>query len=53
MNTKVKWISGMKMMATSGSGHQVPMDGPENFGGENSGSRPMEMLLRGSVVALL
>jgi putative redox protein len=47
MNTKVKWISGMKMMATSGSGHQVPMDGPENFGGENSGSRPMEMLLMG------
>jgi putative redox protein len=23
------------------------MDGPENFGGENSGSRPMEMLLMG------
>ena len=47
MNTRVKWISGMKMMATTGSGHQVPMDGPENFGGENSGSRPMEMLLMG------
>ncbi|MBT8114181.1 MAG: OsmC family protein [Arenicella sp.] len=33
--------------ATSGSGHEIVMDGPPEFGGENSGARPMETLLIG------
>jgi putative redox protein len=35
------------MVAESGSGHAVVMDGPEEFGGRNLGVRPMEMLLLG------
>lgn len=33
--------------ATSGSGHSVVMDGPPDFGGEDLGARPMEMMLIG------
>ena len=33
--------------ATSGSGHSVVMDGPPDFGGEDLGARPMEMILIG------
>lgn len=33
--------------ATSGSGHEIFMDGPPDFGGENLGARPMETLLIG------
>ena len=35
------------MLAESGSGHAVVMDGPADFGGRNLGVRPMEMLLMG------
>lgn len=35
------------MMAESGSGHAVVMDGPPEHGGRNLGVRPMEMLLLG------
>ncbi len=35
------------MVAESGSGHALVMDGPEEFGGRNLGVRPMEMLLLG------
>ena len=35
------------MLAESGSGHTVVMDGPPEFGGRNLGVRPMEMLLMG------
>ena len=35
------------MLAESGSGHAVVMDGPPEFGGRNLGVRPMEMLLMG------
>ena len=47
MNVKVRWIEDMKMMAESGSGHSVIMDGPEDLGGINIGFRPMEMVLIG------
>ena len=33
--------------ATSGSGHEIFMDGPPDYGGENLGARPMETLLIG------
>jgi len=35
------------MLAESGSGHAVVMDGPPDSGGRNLGVRPMEMLLMG------
>jgi putative redox protein len=35
------------MLAESGSGHAVVMDGPPDHGGRNLGVRPMEMLLMG------
>ena len=35
------------MLAESGSGHAVVLDGPPEFGGRNLGVRPMEMLLLG------
>lgn len=35
------------MLAESGSGHAVVMDGPPEHGGRNLGVRPMEMLLMG------
>lgn len=33
--------------ATSGSGHEIIMDGAPEYGGENLGARPMETLLIG------
>ena len=47
MKARVKWLDGMTMVAESGSGHAVVMDGPPEFGGRNLGVRPMEMLLLG------
>lgn len=35
------------MVAESGSGHALVMDGPPDLGGRNLGVRPMEMLLLG------
>ena len=47
MQAKVKWAQDVKFVGESGTGHQVNMDGPETAGGENTGMRPMELLLLG------
>jgi putative redox protein len=47
MKARIKWIEGVTMLAESGSGHAVVMDGPPDSGGRNLGVRPMEMLLMG------
>lgn len=47
MEVSVKWVDGVSFEGTSGSGHRVVMDGPEDHGGRNRGARPMEMLLLG------
>jgi putative redox protein len=47
MKARIKWIEGAAMLAESGSGHGLVMDGPPDFGGRNLGVRPMEMLLMG------
>lgn len=47
MKARVKFIEGMAMMAESGSGHGVVVDGSPDVGGRNLGPRPMEMLLMG------
>jgi putative redox protein len=48
MTTVVKWQgSGMAFDATASTGHQVRMDAAPEVGGENTGPRPMEMVLMG------
>jgi putative redox protein len=47
MKARVKWVEESLMVAESGSGHAVVMDGPPAHGGRNLGVRPMEMLLLG------
>ena len=47
MKARVKWIEDSLMVAESGSGHALVMDGPPQHGGRNLGVRPMEMLLLG------
>ena len=47
MKAAVSWAGKAKFIATSGSGHEITMDGPPDHGGENQGPRPMEMLLLG------
>ena len=47
MKARVKWVKDAEFLGESGSGHQITMDGPPDFGGQNKGVRPMEMLLLG------
>ena len=47
MQARVKWAGAARFDGTSESGHTVVMDGAPEFGGENQGPRPMEMLLLG------
>ncbi len=45
LKASVKWVDGAALVAESGSGHAVVLDGPPDHGGRNIGMRPMEMLL--------
>ena len=45
LHSKVKLVENMQFIATADSGHAVVMDGPPNVGGNNSGSKPSELLL--------
>ncbi len=47
MKARIKWADNAMMIAESGSGHALVMDGPPDHGGRNMGPRPMEMLLLG------
>lgn len=47
MKVDIKWGGNARFIGTSGSGHEVVMDGPPDHGGQNLGPRPMEMLLLG------
>lgn len=47
MKASVKWRQNVCFEGQSGSGHRVVMDGPPEAGGQNSGIRPMEMILLG------
>lgn len=48
METTITWRDGVKFEATTGSGHQLIMDGAPEAGGENAGARPMELVLVGT-----
>lgn len=47
MKTKIELVDKVNFKAVTGSGHEIQMDGPPEFGGQNHGARPMEMLLVG------
>lgn len=47
MTAKVRLETGMRFDAEAGSGHHVTLDAAEQSGGQNTGFRPMEMLLVG------
>ena len=42
---KAVHIKGVTFMGKTDSNHWVPMDGPEEFGGSDAGTRPKELLL--------
>ena len=50
MECKVSWMphSGMAMVAETGSGHLLTMDGAVDGGGRNLAARPMETMLAGA-----
>lgn len=43
----IKQLKGITFVGKSDSNHWITMDGPEDFGGSNSGVRPKELLLLG------
>jgi len=43
----VKQVDGLTFVGKGISNHWVVMDGPEEFGGANAGTRPMELVLVG------
>jgi putative redox protein len=45
MVAKVKWIDGLRFVASDDKGHSVVMDLSKELGGEGSGFSPMELLL--------
>jgi len=47
MKAQVKWLGGRAFEGTPDSGHSVIMDSSPDFGGEDRGIRPMEMLMVG------
>lgn len=42
---KVKWIDGLRFVATNSAGHSVVMDAPKQSGGDGAGFSPMQLLL--------
>ncbi|MCH2190481.1 MAG: OsmC family protein [Gammaproteobacteria bacterium] len=47
MKVSVALQQNVHFKATTGSGHDIMMDGPPDLGGDNQGARPMETLLAG------
>ena len=47
MDGEVKFAGGVLFHAKAGSGHTVKIEGPQEAGGEDSGFRPMELMLLG------
>lgn len=44
---KIKYVNGMQFVGEASSGHALVMDSDKDSGGNNTGSRPMELLLMG------
>ena len=47
MKVSVELQKNVYFKGTSASGHDIMMDGPDEFGGDNLGARPMETMLIG------
>jgi putative redox protein len=47
MHAEIHWRDKVHFTARADSGHVVAIDGPPDAGGENRGSRPMELVLMG------
>jgi len=47
VEAKIQWDGNARFVTTSGSGHDVVIDGPPDHGGQNAGPRPMELVLMG------
>ncbi|MFP5348684.1 MAG: OsmC family protein [Gammaproteobacteria bacterium] len=47
MKARIQWTGGVSFVGSADSGHEVPMDGSPEFGGQNRGARPMELVLIG------
>lgn len=47
MKAKVTYVKGLQFVGESETGHAIVMDGNREFGGEDTGPRPMELLLIG------
>ncbi len=45
MKSKIKLVENMQFVGTADSGHAVVMDAPPSAGGNNTGSKPSELLL--------
>ena len=45
MKATIELQGNVHFRATAGSGAVIDMDGPEEFGGEDKGARPMETML--------
>jgi putative redox protein len=45
VEAKVTYVKGLQFVGDASSGHSVVMDGDTSVGGENTGPRPMELLL--------
>jgi putative redox protein len=47
VKAKVVYVKGLQFVGESETGHAIVMDGNREFGGEDTGPRPMELLLLG------
>lgn len=47
MKASIRWTGGVSFVGRGDSGHEVAIDGAPEAGGENKGSRPMELVLIG------
>jgi putative redox protein len=47
MKAELNWVGGLEFVAKGESGHEVVVDAAEKDGGNDNGSRPMELLLHG------
>jgi len=45
VDIKLEWSDGLKFVSTTGSNHQMVLDGSKEHGGSDMGARPMEALL--------
>jgi putative redox protein len=47
LEARITHVEGLQFVGNSASGHAIVMDGDAEVGGENTGPRPMELLLLG------